>query len=198
MGKKLLSICIPTWNRKAKLARVLASIEKGIRGFEDEVEVCVSDNGSSDGSREYLEEYSKSAPFGIRTFFGEKNEGFDRNLLRVITMGRGKWLWMMGDDDQISEGGIGKVCGMLGRIQEDVAVVYLRTQNSAEKTGREAEGAEGAGEITGGEDGEGGDNAWAALESGVAPNKKREGGERAAGGKGQGHGIDSQVSSGHI
>jgi glycosyltransferase involved in cell wall biosynthesis len=124
MEKKLLSICIPTWNRKEKLGKLLRSIEENIPGMEGGVEVCISDNGSTDGTVEYIKNRAKEFRFENRLFPGEKNEGFDRNVLRVLMMGSGEWLWIIGDDDRIADGGLKKVYGFLEGLPEEAAVAY--------------------------------------------------------------------------
>ena len=61
MKKKLLSICIPTYNRKVFLKENIDAILSQVTpGFEDLIELCISDNASDDGTLELLKEYAVS------------------------------------------------------------------------------------------------------------------------------------------
>ena len=57
---KLLSICIPTYNRAQFLPALLESIITQINGHEDKVEIIVSDNASTDNTKQ-ITQNDKSA-----------------------------------------------------------------------------------------------------------------------------------------
>ncbi|MFH0818073.1 MAG: glycosyltransferase family 2 protein [Candidatus Micrarchaeota archaeon] len=125
MGK-LLSICIPTYTRKEKLVRLLENIAKEARGLEGEVEACVSDNGSQDGTQEYLEAARGKTKLKTNFYLSKTNDGFDLNVLRVLGLGEGKFLWLMGDDDLIAEGALRKLLEFLKELKNDsIKVIYL-------------------------------------------------------------------------
>lgn len=95
-AKPLLSICIPTYNRKNKLAQTLASLIP--QCFLGEVEIIVSDNASDDGTTEYCM-YQASTHSFFSYFRQERNVGFSDNLISVLSKANGKYLWMLGDDE---------------------------------------------------------------------------------------------------
>lgn len=94
-----LSICIPTFNRLESLKLCLRSIEKSIiaSGLCEEIELCVSDNGSSDGTAEFLKSYNPQFRFSKN--INNKNLGFGLNIIKVTSMARGDYLWVIGSDD---------------------------------------------------------------------------------------------------
>ena len=94
----LLSICIPTYNRAAYLPALLDSIFAQNTG---DVEVVISDNASTDNTREIVKKYP-----GISYHGSGKNLGFDANVLRVVSLACGKYCWLLGDDDALAEGAI--------------------------------------------------------------------------------------------
>ena len=51
----LLSICIPTYNRSKSLRICLLSILSQTKGYEEDVEVVVSDNCSDDDTMQVVE-----------------------------------------------------------------------------------------------------------------------------------------------
>ncbi|MEW6528729.1 MAG: glycosyltransferase family 2 protein [Candidatus Micrarchaeota archaeon] len=75
---------------------------------KENVEICVSDNGSTDNTFELLENYAKKITY-LRIRRNEKNLGFDVNLFEVLKMAKGKYIWTMGDDDIVMENEIPKI-----------------------------------------------------------------------------------------
>lgn len=97
-----LSICIPTFNRAHHLRNCLNSIsENGFAG-QSNVEICVSDNGSADSTREVVEEAQQKIP--VRYSRNEQNLGIPRNFLKAVEMARGDFVWLLGDDDLLISG----------------------------------------------------------------------------------------------
>ena len=92
-----LSICIPTYNRKRHLENALRSVALARRDVLERVEICVSDNASTDGTADLLQCLSEE--LGIRARSNDRNLGMARNFLEVVGMARGKFIWMLGDDD---------------------------------------------------------------------------------------------------
>lgn len=110
----LLSICIPTYNRQKYLKEAISEIMRQIpENFISEVEICVSDNDSSDGTREYLEQMISRSLISIKYFKNEKNLGPDWNFVKVMQMATGKFSWLMGDDDVLAENAMTQIFALL-------------------------------------------------------------------------------------
>jgi glycosyltransferase involved in cell wall biosynthesis len=92
-----LTIAIPTYNRAAKLQ---AQLERLLPQLRPEVRCCVYDNASPDGTREVAERYRDR---GIAYFRSEYNCGPAKNFLRCLEECQTEWLWILGDDDPISD-----------------------------------------------------------------------------------------------
>jgi glycosyltransferase involved in cell wall biosynthesis len=99
-SKPILSICIPTFNRLHYLREMLEILlpQAEFNG----VEVCVSDNHSNDGTAEFLIDISHTYPC-LRYVINSKNIGLDKNMLAVISMGIGQYIYPIGDDDLLPE-----------------------------------------------------------------------------------------------
>lgn len=93
---KLLSICIPTYNRKDCLIQCLDSIVH--QAIFSDIEVVISDNASSDGTDKIIGQYTTKYP-NIVYSRNEENIGFDRNMLKVVSLASGKYCLFIGDDD---------------------------------------------------------------------------------------------------
>lgn len=103
-----LSICIPTHHGRAVPLReaidgILAQIAQGLPG---EVEICVSDNASGDGTADMLQDYAAIHPGRFVYHRNETNLKFLKNLLQVFSLASGDYCWLLSSDDQIAEGGI--------------------------------------------------------------------------------------------
>ncbi len=91
----LFSVLMPSYNRKATLAKVLAAWDKQIPGDLD-FELVVVDDGSSDGTAELLAAL-RPQRFALR-FARQENSGPARARNLAITMAKGQFLLFTGDD----------------------------------------------------------------------------------------------------
>lgn len=107
MQKPLLSICIPTYNRAPHLDWLLGNIWDEIQGLGGQVEICVSDNASSDETPSVLSKWKKKFPIAYGR--NNANVGYDGNIIKVSKMARGDYIWFCGDDDAFLPGSIKKM-----------------------------------------------------------------------------------------
>lgn len=87
-----ISVVIPTYNRADKVRKAIESVLA--QGFSD-LEVIVVDDGSSDGTKQVLnEEYGDR----IRYFF-QRNQGASVARNRGVAEARGEWIAFLDSDD---------------------------------------------------------------------------------------------------
>jgi glycosyltransferase involved in cell wall biosynthesis len=87
-----ISVIIPTYNRVNLIGRALASVYAQSRSAQ---EVIVVDDGSSDGTDDYVRTYFPQARY-IR----QANRGVSAARNRGITAARGEWLAFLDSDDE--------------------------------------------------------------------------------------------------
>ena len=104
MQKYKLSVCIPTYNRGEFIGQTIQSIIDAAEGI-DSIEIAISDNSSTDNTREVIEHYRKKFP-NITYFCWDKNMGADRNFLKVVEVASGEYCWLMGSDDRAEKNSI--------------------------------------------------------------------------------------------
>lgn len=92
-----LTIAVPTYNGARTLARVLDSFLDQVR---EGVEVVISNNASTDGVGEIAERYARAHP-SVRYFRNETNVGMDRNFDLCVRRARGRFVWILSDDDVV-------------------------------------------------------------------------------------------------
>jgi len=95
-----LSIIIPSYNTKKLLQECLESIKRQSRGIKDqEVEIIVVDNNSSDGTVDYLGKVVKNKT--IQSIFLDQNWGFAGAVNKGIKKAQGRWLLLLNADTQV-------------------------------------------------------------------------------------------------
>ena len=92
-----LSICIPTFNRAKYLSNCLQSIISMNKPKGLKYEVCISDNGSNDNTKEIVLKAKKKIYINYNK--NETNLGIPRNFIKVVSMAAGEFVWLIGDDD---------------------------------------------------------------------------------------------------
>ena len=102
------------------------------------VELCISDNASNDGTEGLLKEMEQQEIIATRIHFNPKNQGFDANVLQVLSMAEGEWMWLLGDDDLPYPKGLENLLEFLLQIKDGRCVcLYLPVAWSSE--GKELE-----------------------------------------------------------
>jgi glycosyltransferase involved in cell wall biosynthesis len=96
--KPLLSICIPTYNRFLILKD---SIEEIIpHAFEKNIEICFSNNASTDETDDFLSILSHKYR-NVKYNLQSSNKGIDQNMIDVINMASAEYILPLGDDDKL-------------------------------------------------------------------------------------------------
>lgn len=128
-NKILLSIAIPTYNRASFLEKLLTNVLAQARELKGEVEVCVSNNGSTDNTEEIINKFKEKYPDLIKYNQNKENLGLDRNLLKVMEMSSGDFVWTIGDDDNIVDNGLAEVVNLIKKIpKEKTGLIVLKRE----------------------------------------------------------------------
>lgn len=120
--RPLLSICITTYNRAEWLAVSLKSWSKLYPQPLPEVELVVCDNTSTDNTHEIVKPYLSRPDFSYHR--NSVNVGMLGNLRETAHHARGKYIWIIGDDDLLMPRSIERILDTLRRYPE-IALVYL-------------------------------------------------------------------------
>lgn len=108
----ILSVCIPTYNRQDWLRLCLAALAPQIARTGGRAEIVVSDNASTDGTQQVMEEMQQVYP--IRCSRNEVNIGANPNFYRLAAeLARGRYVWILGDDDIVRPDGLERVLRVL-------------------------------------------------------------------------------------
>jgi glycosyltransferase involved in cell wall biosynthesis len=96
----VVTVCIPTYNRRELLAASLQSVlDQSLQG----VEIIVSDNASTDYTGDYMRSLNDPR---VRYDRLEENIGLFGNLSRCLRLGSGRYRVMLPDDDLMLPGNL--------------------------------------------------------------------------------------------
>lgn len=134
MKQKLISICIPTYNRPAQLKRMLDSIDA--TKVED-LDIVISENCSPKQAetRAVVEKYQKSHPYEVFYYENERNLGYDKNIRAVVAHATGRFCVFFSDDDMAMPGALDSYIEFV-RKHQDVGYILRswRGYKNAEQT----------------------------------------------------------------
>lgn len=124
-----LSIIIPVYNTSAHLKKCINSI---LMQKLDDVEILVINDGSTDNSKNILEEYVTKNSSKM-TYYEKQNRGVADTRNFGIEKANGKYILFIDSDDYIKEGLIEE---LLKYIDEDIDIIKykLKRVNSNEET----------------------------------------------------------------
>ena len=116
-----LSICIATYNRGKYIGETLDSI---LAQMKPDVELVIVEGASPDETHKIIAGYLLRHP-EIRYFREQTNSGVDRDYDKAVSYAKGKYCWLMTDDDLLSPGAVSRV---LETINETFDLVVVNSE----------------------------------------------------------------------
>ena len=107
----ILTIGIPTWNRENELRECLDIVLPQVTA-ETGVEILVCDNASEDGTSLFVRDLASQYSF-LQYERHSKNIGADRNFIEVLKRAAGIYVWILSDDDFLSDGAVRNVVSLI-------------------------------------------------------------------------------------
>ena len=116
-----LSFCIATRNRGGYIGETLASIAAQCTSS---VEVVVLDGASTDNTQDIVRALQAAMP-ALSYIRQDNNGGVDRDYDTAVRYAKGKYCWLMSDDDLLRPGAVDKV---LRAIRRDYSLVVVNSE----------------------------------------------------------------------
>lgn len=113
-----LSIIIPTYNRIESLKKTISSIINQLNPDDDDTELIITDNDSTDGTREYLTQLRHNS---IKVNLNAANLGIFPNVEKGLAIANGEYAWVVGSDDLIVESMLEKARNLILENRPDLA-----------------------------------------------------------------------------
>lgn len=126
-NKYLVSICIPTYNRATYLKKCLDSLIWQPEFLHGDVEIVISDNCSTDNTREVVQRYRKKYS-NIQYYKNETNIR-DRNYPLCLMRGRGILRKLNGDTALFKRGSLKLFCDAVRKYNETRPILFWGNGN---------------------------------------------------------------------
>jgi len=123
MAEKLLTIGIPTYNRKESLELCLKALMPQVKLHSEKIRVLVSDNASEVDNYEIIKKYNQEG-YEIEYFKHSENLGMDGNFISIFESTTTKYMCQLSDDDIHVENGLSRVIEILIK-ERDIGVLYV-------------------------------------------------------------------------
>lgn len=128
LNEIILSICIPTYNRSKFLSEALDSIIISLNGFEDRLEIIISDNASTDDTIDVVKDYQSK--FSFIRYNRNKENVFDKNCFIAASLSKGKYIWIFSDDDKMEEKAVTNVLNYINQNYNLIICNYSLWDNN--------------------------------------------------------------------
>lgn len=122
MSTPLLTIIVPTYNRCESLEVLLRVLQRDVAGFDEEVEIIVGDNASTDRTSEVTAAFKRGRP-ATQVLRHTSNIGPDGNFLQCLAQATGRHFWIIGDDDMPRAGLVRPLLQLLATEEPDLLYI---------------------------------------------------------------------------
>ena len=95
------SVIIPCWNQVEYTRQCVAAL---LRHTRNKWELIVIDNGSRDGTAEYLANIRDAAPMPVTVITNTSNQGFPAAINQGLQCARGEYLVLLNNDVVVTDG----------------------------------------------------------------------------------------------
>jgi len=123
----MLTIAIPTYNRAKYLNLCLVRISEEIDSLSKAecslIQVCVVDNASTDDTPIVVSHHQEKFGNKLDVIRNDCNMGMDFNFTRCYEQAKTPYVWLLGDDDIITPGGLKKVLEVL--VGSEIDILYV-------------------------------------------------------------------------
>ena len=129
---KILTVCLPTYNRSKFLQKQLNFFQQEIKNNHNllnQVDFIVSDNASTDNTKLMVENWHKDGLF-FNYYLNEKNLGIEGNIKASLNRSTTKYVWFVSDDDELREGVLEKVLDSLNNFQPEYLFINYAPANN--------------------------------------------------------------------
>ena len=119
----ILTIAIPTYNRRKTLEKTLNSV---LSQITNEVELIVSDNASTDDTKIYMNKVLENHPY-VKFFQNNINLGSDENFKLCMERATGKFVLILSDDDYLLDESISNILNII-KNNKNLSLIFLNSK----------------------------------------------------------------------
>jgi len=120
MSQKKVSIVILTWNKLDITKKCLKYLEKNTEN--ENLEIIIVDNGSKDGTQQFLKELESSNPNKYKIILNSANLGYAKGVNQGIKISTGRYILLLNNDIYVLKNWLNPMINILEE-KEQVAIV---------------------------------------------------------------------------
>lgn len=126
MGKPLISICIPTYNRAPFLRECLTSITSQFNDekIKEKVNIKILDNQSADNTKKIVKKFTDIFD-NIEYVEDDEKRGIAGGLTKVATLADGEYIWFFSDDDLHAKNSLKTAMDFIEKNRTDLILTNL-------------------------------------------------------------------------
>lgn len=129
-----VSFVLPVYNTEDYVAETIESIINQDIGFEENCELVIVDDGSTDRSGEICKKYKKKYPNNIQ-YIKQSNQGVASACNKGLSRVGGEYISFIGSDDRISLNMVGEVLRFFEKHYKEIDLVSTKTHFFGAKQG---------------------------------------------------------------
>lgn len=127
MEDKVLTICIPTYNRRERLLKQLDSLYAQPEVYQTIIQI-IDNHSDYDVESTIVEHFGKEKVSNLKVHVNPVNLGLEPNICMPFLMTQTKWLWTLGDDDETMPDSISTVLSHI-KNSDDTAFFIFSISN---------------------------------------------------------------------
>lgn len=108
MEDKVLTICIPTYNRKERLLKQLDSLYSQPEVYQTNIQI-IDNHSDYDVEEAVIEHFGKDKISNLKVHVNPVNFGLEPNICMPFLLTKTKWVWTLGDDDETTPDSISTI-----------------------------------------------------------------------------------------
>ena len=132
--KPLISIVIPSNNSTELLSEAILSITSET-GWNSNCELCISDNSEGNETSNFINtKYSTNSKIVYRRSLDAPS--LDENVNMAVSIARGQYVWIFGDDDLICKNSLADLVNYLDNSSPDILIlnsIFISRDRSGSK-----------------------------------------------------------------
>ncbi len=114
---KILTVCIPTFNRIDFIKKQMSFFQSQIKKNEkiiEKVAFIVADNASTDNTAKFLSQYRKNNNF-FEYIINPSNLGLVGNIGALLNSSTTEYVWFVSDDDELKDGVVEEIIKIINQ-----------------------------------------------------------------------------------
>lgn len=123
MEEKLLTICIPTYNRKERLLKQLDSLYVQPDIYQTNIQI-IDNHSDYDVEAAITDHFGKDKVSNLQVHVNPVNLGLEPNICMPFLLAKTQWVWTLGDDDETTPDSISTILSHINESENTAFFIF--------------------------------------------------------------------------